>query len=410
MKRIALILSIVVVATGCGGGDDTEPQAADTTAAAETTTAETAVADPTTTAAIDPACAPVAIADGAYSGALFDAGAQIGDGERVTADAMACIMDRNNVAGTLGFVSVEPETGEEDCDDLFEDCPGEEDESDADEDDEEGEGDDDCGGPCALLGIEFAKQLDAKLGDRFVPFMGTGIPADENSPGDTLTNGIRDALALARENGADFVGFGEFDIYGWNDGAGVSPSDPGFIALVQMAHDEGIQGVLIHPHTGQVADAAALLTQFPDMIFLAHSFANEFDRDRDAWHELLASHPNLFFTVTADHTMFDSESNPPIGLLYRYEQDDDQAEAATRFLEDLGRDGDRILESALARYQPTIEMFPNQVLWGSEAGTDYAYAPAAYDAWIAFARRFIARLDPAVQEPFAVGNAQELFR
>lgn len=80
-------------------------------------------------------------------------------------------------------------------------------------------------------------------------------------------------------------------------------------------------------------------------------------------------------------------------------------QAVSQFLSNYSSSSTSLLESALARYRSAIEAQPSRFVWGSEAGTLYAYNRSVYDRWVEFSRRFIGQLPAAVQKQFAYTNA-----
>lgn len=316
------------------------------------------------TAALPAGSTPAAAA--AYDGRLYDANAQVGDGT-APVEVLGDDMRRNLVSDSLMFFTLDPDDFADDAD--------------------------------------YLSRMIRALPCRVVPFFGMGWGAEETVPGDELTGSYRTSLRKAkRDLGRHIVkGFGELDMYGWDGGSGVSPDDPRVESLIQLASDNGLT-VMLHPQAGDTAALGSLLAAFPDTTFLAHQFAGEFSLDRDTWLTLMGTYPNLYFIVTADHMLFDDQSSPPIGLLYKY-QDLRVDRAVRRFVPYYRENADRLLQDALDRYRTAIETYPSRFLWGSEAGTRYAYRPEVYDRWVSFSRRFIGRLDPDAQERFARRNA-----
>lgn len=299
-----------------------------------------------------------------YDGRLYDANAQVGDGT-ARVSLLGDDMRRNRVSDSLMFFML-------DAEDFADD-------------------------------VDYLSRMIRALPCRVVPFFNQGRGAEATVPGDELTADFRESLRKAkRKLGPHIVkGFGELDMYGWDGGSGISPNDPRVESLIQLASDNGL-AVMLHPKSGDAAAVEDLLAAFPETTFLTHQFAEEFSLDRETWLTLMGTYPNLYFIVTADHMLFDDRLGT--GLLYRW-QDLPVGRAVKRFVSYYRDNARRLLQDALDRYRSAIEAYPTRFLWGSEAGTRYAFAPDVYDRWVSFSRRFIGRLASEAREPLAFRNA-----
>ncbi len=300
----------------------------------------------------------------AYNGPLYATSEQIGDSAPFS---HLQNLRRNGVNFMIAFFSIELDPGEE-----------------VDSD------------------IEYAKQVVRSAPGRVIPFLSLGLPAEETKPlvGERLATRYRETLtAVQQQAGENFIrGIGEIEQYAWD----IQPNDPKMLELFDLAAENDLM-VMFHPDPGQSNGVKTVIERYPDTIFLIHMFPEDLSADRQQYINLLEAHDNVYFSVDADHMMFDGET----GLLYKYE-DESVAQAKVHFLADYDRNEQQLLNSALGRYKPLIEAVPDKVMWGTEGGTEYFYEPEVYDRTVKFSRLFIAKLDPAVQEKFAYKNAQRL--
>ena len=74
------------------------------------------------------------------------------------------------------------------------------------------------------------------------------------------------------------------------------------------------------------------------------------------------------------------------------------------------RDYESLLTKDLETWKGFIERHPDQVLWGTDrgAGTPWSLDMEVGEALSRYARAFIGRLDPSVQEKYAYKNAERL--
>ncbi len=252
------------------------------------------------------------------------------------------------------------------------------------------------------LDIQYAQSIVQAAPGRTIPFFSPGMGGSETKPllGDALTTIYKDTLAVIKEQaGENFIrGFGEIEQYAWD----IQPNDPKMLQLFDLAAENDLM-VMFHPDPGQINGVKTVIERYPDTIFLIHMFPEDFSADRQQYINLLKTHDNVYFSVDADHMMFDGNT----GLLYKYE-DESVTQAKAHFLADYDRNEQQLLNSAVQRYKPFIEAVPDKVMWGTEGGTEYFYEPEVYDRTVKFSRLFIAELDPVVREKFAYKNALEV--
>jgi len=84
----------------------------------------------------------------------------------------------------------------------------------------------------------------------------------------------------------------------------------------------------------------------------------------------------------------------------------------SRFLAILG-DYSPLIEKDLATWQEPIETYPDRFMWATDRGGSaglWSYDSDVGQILVDYAREFIGRLDPEVQERFAYENAQRILQ
>lgn len=349
--------------------------------------------------------------DGAYNGPLFATWEHMGE---ASMDQYMENLDRNGVNYVLGFFSVTAE----------EIIPYDDEEDEEEDEEEEVSGDeemlpsdglceeyDDLDPDCDENDMFFFEDFDIiveAIEDnpyRIIPMFSPGYGGDEVEPylGDELTTNYEDTLdKIEEEVGSNFMqGIGEIEAYAWN----IEPTDSELTQLVDFAMDNDLF-FMFHPSAGDSAEVEDLIESYPNTTFVMHMFPEDLDEDVDEYIEIMGSHDNLYFSVDADHMLFDEADH--WGLLYKYENSSVNS-AVENFVDDYDSMEDELLEDALDRFQTLIESVPDKVLWGTESYNEYNFEEEVYDRMIKFTRLFIAELDESVQEKFAYQNALDLF-
>lgn len=241
---------------------------------------------------------------------------------------------------------------------------------------------------------------------RIVPFFSPGYSGSETAEMD------KDELASVYLRGFEqgtsaaaglLKGIGEIEAQQW----AVPLNGTDMTRIISWAAESKLS-VMIHTKPEQHAEFEALVAAHPNTTFLWHMFANDFERGRANIIKLIQTHKNVVYSIDADHLMFDSTVQPPIGLLYKY-QDADSNGGVTGFTKDLDAKFDTLLISAVNRYKPLVDAVPSQITIGTEASTDYSFEPAVFDGTVKYIRHFISKLNPAHQEDVAHSNALRLF-
>lgn len=131
------------------------------------------------------------------------------------------------------------------------------------------------------------------------------------------------------------------------------------------------------------------MEQNPDIPFIVHG-----EQVENEIGDLMSKYPNVYFTVNDlygdQHLLHPGETTESfVAALQPYEP---------------------LLEQDIATWKDVIEEHPDQFLWGTDRGgiAVWTFDLEVGQALVDYARAFIGRLDPDVQEKFAYKNAEEV--
>ena len=184
-----------------------------------------------------------------------------------------------------------------------------------------------------------------------------------------------------------FFGFGE---------VGDSPTEPInpppdsdiYTGDFEVVRDHGMV-VYFHVGEGHQENMARALQRFPETKFIVHG-----DGVRPYIDGLMDQYPNIYFTF---NNIF--EELVPV---FRF------GEKAV-FVSDLKQDWDRLLDTALEEFKPLINAHPDRYMWGTDRGDIvWGYDEEVGQLLTEYARAFIGRFDPVIQEKIAYKNAERL--
>lgn len=251
-----------------------------------------------------------------------------------------------------------------------------------------------------------------------MPFYSTGLGGDEEGEmaGSELNTAYQSGYnLLTKLGGKDFVkGIGEIEIQDWP----MPHDDKRVLQLFSFAADKNLN-VMYHVKPGQTAAVGKIAAKYPDTKFLIHMFPNDFDVESKNIITQMKKHSNIYFTIDADHLMFDTSGGFGIGLLYKYQDvltgddlDPDPASvksAAKQFNQNFDARESTLRKEALARYSALVKSVPDQVTVGTELNLRYGYEEKSFDRIIKHVRYFIAGFDSQTQKKLAYENAEKAF-
>lgn len=250
--------------------------------------------------------------------------------------------------------------------------------------------------------VAVAKKAQEEFPGLIVPFI---MPPDnDGSPKGfpTVTAEKLSAMLNVAPAGL-FKGYGEIGLYERGDhggpkGAPALPPDSSRLQEIYPVVRQHNLLVYFHLGEGQQGAFEQVLAANRDINFIWHGDqlikGSGKEQDFAVIDGILSRHPNAYYGI--DELYGDTWLLKPEG----------GKEAFLAHFENY----DELLDQDVATWKAFIERHPNQVLWGTDRGWfgGWALDPEVGFYLTRYARAFIHRLDPAVQENFAYKNAERL--
>jgi len=195
-----------------------------------------------------------------------------------------------------------------------------------------------------------------------------------------------------------FKGLGEIGFYGeFGDIADPPPDSQIYLENYKLAQDHNLM-VMYHLGKGHKENFERVLQQHPDINFIFHgdTFSESGGNVIEIITDIFRDNPNAFYTVDELY-----------GDVWILTEDVTKKEFLEHFEE-----FEPLLEIDLATWKEAIEAHPDQFMWGTDRGgaavwtLDEEVGQTLSD----YARAFIGKLDPSVQEKFAYKNAERLIK
>lgn len=249
--------------------------------------------------------------------------------------------------------------------------------------------------------LEFARRATEQYPGLLAPFIMP--PESDDQPSGFPTVDAERLSEMLSVNPGLFRGYGEIGLYARGDhggpkGALALPPDSKRLSEIYPVVRQHHLLVYFHLGEGQQEAFERVLTENPDINFIFHGdqliVYEDGGQNLEALDEILGRHPNAFYGVDELY-----------GDTWLLRPEVSKEEFLAHFT-----DYGSLLEKDVATWKIFIERHPNQVLWGTDRG---AIAEWSIDSDVGivlsnYARAFIARLNPAVQEKFAYQNAERL--
>lgn len=245
--------------------------------------------------------------------------------------------------------------------------------------------------------VEVVKKTMDKYPERFVPFIMP--PSHDDSPEGSPTVDAKTLEQMLEISPQLFMGYGEIGLYERKNGGAkeLLPDAQRLLEIYPIIRGHHLI-VYFHLGEGHKESFEKILQENPDIDFIWHGdqlirYENG-KQNLQAIDEILSNHPNTYYGI--------DELYGDVWLL----RPEISKEEFFEHFENYGP----LLEKDLATWKAFIEKHPDQVLWGTDRGWS---APWSVDEDVGqtltnYARTFIARLDPEVQEKFAYKNAEKL--
>jgi len=193
-----------------------------------------------------------------------------------------------------------------------------------------------------------------------------------------------------------FKGLGEIGNYGpLGVEADPPPDAPLYLENYELAQEHDLM-VYYHLGPDHQENLKRVLQQHPRINFIFHGDTVTDDDDKVVGivADIVKSSSNVLYTVD---NLYGNVWLMQVGV--------SKAEFLAHF-----EDYESLLEKDLDRWQELIEAYPDQFMWGTDRGDQpiWTYDREVGIQFTDYARAFIGRLDPAVQEKFAYKNAERL--
>lgn len=244
--------------------------------------------------------------------------------------------------------------------------------------------------------LDLVKQVLEKYPGRFIPFIMP--PDDDGSTSGYPTVDANELRKMLDVYPGSFEGYGEIGLYERPNGAGELPPDSERLREIYPVVRENNLVVYFHLGEGQKEALKRAARENPDIIFIFHGDQLKDCGECDGTHaeiaDILESSPNVYYGVDE---------------IYGGEWLLKPGESKEKFLAHFS-DYESLLEKDLPVFEEFIESHPDQVLWGTDRGGSATWDKDVDVAVVLndYARAFIGRLDPSVQEKFAYKNAERI--
>ena len=238
--------------------------------------------------------------------------------------------------------------------------------------------------------LEIANRTMNAYPESFTPFIMSSGNDDEPDGFPTVdAETLKEMLAIYPDL---FLGYGEIGLYEReNNGALELPPDSKRLQEIYPIIKEHKLLVYFHPGERHEDNFEPVLKQNPEIIFIVHG--DEIEGDIS---ELMDEYANIYYTNDPSY----SQHFP----LY-------VGKNKEAFLAAAERDFDSLIEKDLRRWKKMIEAHPDRFMWGSDRGDAvWNYDQDVGLFLVKYARAFIGKLDPEVQEKYAYKNAERLLQ
>ena len=238
--------------------------------------------------------------------------------------------------------------------------------------------------------LEIVKRTEEQYPDLFTPF--TDMPNVPEVPGITSMKAGQMLEQTISVSPGLFQGWGEISLYVLKNGAGRElPPDSAVLQEIYPVIKKNKMMIYFHPGENQRVSFEKILKQYPEINFIVHG-----DQIKDDIDYLMGKYPNIYFTINNFY------ANQDIFLLPNGKKD---------FFE-VFENYESLIQADLRAWNKLIEAHPDQVMWGLDRDEEVLWT---FDRDVGlklvdYARAFIGRLDPAVQEKFAYKNAENLLK
>ncbi|MEK6792295.1 MAG: amidohydrolase family protein [Nanoarchaeota archaeon] len=249
--------------------------------------------------------------------------------------------------------------------------------------------------------VEVVRKTIEAYPDKFIPFIMT--PDNDDSPDGFPTVEAGTLRSMLQIEPNLFKGYGEIGLYARGDHGGskgspeLPPDNQRMLKIYPVVRENNLL-VYVHLGEGQQESFERVLEQNPDINFIWHGdqlIKYKYGIQKLAnIDKILINHPNAYYGV--------DELYGDTWLLKPETKKEDFLKHFNNY--------QNLLKEDIKTWKAFIEKHPDQVLWGTDRGWSTTWS-VDEDVGITltnYARAFIARLSPEVQEKFAYKNAEKL--
>jgi len=223
--------------------------------------------------------------------------------------------------------------------------------------------------------------------EQFTPFIMS--PGNDNEPDGFPTVDAGTLQKMLEVYPVLFEGYGEIGLYERENGAKALPPDSKRLQEIYPLIKKHKLSAYFHPGEGQLNNFKNVLKQHPDIIFIVHG--DEIEQDIL---DLMDKYPNIYYTNDPSYSQ-----HFPLFV----------SKSKEKFLAAVNRDFDSLIAKDVKRWKNMIEKHPDRFMWGTDRGDAvWNYDQDVGLFLVKYARAFIGKLDPNVQEKFAYKNAERL--
>src|SRR3989338_4093798 len=235
--------------------------------------------------------------------------------------------------------------------------------------------------------LEIAYRTMKQYPELFTPFIMS--PGNDNEPDGFPTVDAATLQKMLEVYPGLFEGYGEIGLYERENGAKALPPDSKRLQEIYPLIKKHKLLAYFHTGEGQLNNFKNVLRQHPDIIFIVHG--DEIEQDIL---DLMDKYPNIYYTNDPSYsqhfTLFVGKSKE-------------------KFLAAVEKDFDALIAKDIKRWKNMIEAHPDRFMWGTDRGDAvWNYDQDVGLFLVKYARAFIGKLDPKVQEKFAYQNAERL--
>ena len=228
--------------------------------------------------------------------------------------------------------------------------------------------------------------------NQFTPFiMSSGNDGDPDGFPTVDAKTLKSMLAVYPEL---FEGYGEIGLYAReNGGSPELPPDSQRLQEIYPIIAQNKLAVYFHLGDGHKDNFERILKANPDINFVWHGDQLSMDEIED----VLSNNKNAYYGIEAYQ-----EGSYEIFPLF-------VGKSKSEYLNAMEKYFDGIVSAAVRTWKPFVERHPDQVLWGTDRGdAAWNYDVDASQMMVKFARAFIGKIEPSVQEKIAYKNAEKI--